>query len=524
MWVALEWIERHCIVPDGFRKGAPFQLYRGQSEYLRNFYLVKGDAPWVPSRPVLAPAFVYSRGLLVAPQKWGKNPLIAAQTTLEGVGPALFAGFAGRGEGYVCADHGCGCGWEYDYDPGEPRGMSWPTPLIQITAFSEDSTENTYDSLRPMIDDGPLHHLIPKTGEAFIRLPGGGRIDTVTSSNQSRLGQRVTFVPQDELGLWTAANKMVKLADTQYRGLSGMGGRASLTTNAWDPAENSVAQREYESSATDVYRQFTQPPATLSYANKVERRKIHRIVYPPDILAENDGHLPLDSIEAEAAKVFEHDPAQAQRFYGNKLVSGAGHAVDAETWDDLGRHAGRPATGTEIGLGFAGGALHGCTRDGYGFELRPTGTAREDVLDAVAAAFKTYRVGRMFGDPRKWLTELEAWQAEHGKDANGKPVVLPFDVDVQTRWAPAFDRWLVALDEGTHTHDDDPITNDQVKSANKRKVRLAEVETDRTMYLLVRGSDQAPIHDAVADVLAYEAAMTMADEAPDPGPYFIPVK
>ena len=37
---------------------------------------------------------------------------------------------------------------------------------------------------------------------------------------------------------------MTKVADTQYRGLAGMGGRAALTTNAWDPGEESVAQRE----------------------------------------------------------------------------------------------------------------------------------------------------------------------------------------------------------------------------------------------------------------------------------------
>jgi hypothetical protein len=35
-------------------------------------------------------------------------------------------------------------------------GMPWPTPLIQITAFSEEQTDNIYDALRPMIDDGPL--------------------------------------------------------------------------------------------------------------------------------------------------------------------------------------------------------------------------------------------------------------------------------------------------------------------------------------------------------------------------------
>jgi hypothetical protein len=154
MWVALDWIEAHCVVPDGFNKGKPFTLYDYQGRYLRNFYLVRGTAPWVPENPVLAPAFVYRRGLLVGPQKIGKNPLIAAQVCLEFVGPALFGGWAGNDDGYACAEHGCPCGWEYVLRPGEPKGMPWPTPKIQITAFSEDSTENTYDALRPMISQG----------------------------------------------------------------------------------------------------------------------------------------------------------------------------------------------------------------------------------------------------------------------------------------------------------------------------------------------------------------------------------
>lgn len=508
--VALDWIEAHCIVPDGFRKGQPFQLYDYQFLYLANFYRVRGDAPWEPANPVLAPAFVHRRGLLVGPQKVGKNPLIAAQVCLEGVGPALFAGFAGRDEGYVCAEHGCRCGWEYPYDIDEPRGMAWPSPLIQITAFSEDSTENTYDALRPMIDDGPLHDLIPKTGEAFIRLPGGGRIDTVTSSNQSRLGQRVTFVPQDELGLWTAANKMVKLADTQYRGLSGMGGRASLTTNAWDPSENSVAQLQYESPAPDVYRQMIVPPKTLSYGNKAERRKIHRLVYPPDTLRDHGGHVDLDSIEAEAADLADRDLAQAARFYGNAIIAGAGHPVDPDVWAKLARTE-LPPKDEPIGLGFAGGALRGCTRSGYSFNLAPDATTRAEIIDAVSAAFRTYRVGRMFVDPRKWWTEVDTWEAAYGKDADNKPVVLGLDPDQPRRFAPAFDRWDVAVSTGAHTHDDDPTLREQLGTAQRRKVRLSEVENERTMYVLVRGTDRLPIDHPVADVLAYEAAMTMPE-------------
>jgi hypothetical protein len=539
MYVVPEWVERHCTVPDGFRRGAPFRLYNYQLTWYAAFYLVRGDAVWVPANPILAPAFVNRRGLLVGPQKLGKNPLIATHVCVEGAGPALFAGFAGVDEGYVCAEHGCRCGWEYAYDVGEPKGMSWPTPLIQITAFSEDSTENTYDALRPMIELGPLADLIPKTGEEFIRLPGGGRIDTVTSSNQSRLGQRITFAPQDELGLWTAANKMVKLADTQYRNLSGMGGRAALTSNAWDPAENSVAQLQFESPARDIHRQFTQPPKNLSYGNKADRRKIHRIVYPADVLAENGGHLPIAAIEAEAADLAERDLAQAARFYGNILMSGGGAAVDVETWARLMQPQDVPP-GTHIGLGFDGSisrdatALIACTRTGYAWPIQiwerprdaPEGwrIPRLEVKAAVERAFHTYRVGLMLADPPKWPTEIEEWAQTY--ELGPKPEqqrVLAFDTNQPRRMAPAVDRLLTAIRESAaikpgsdvarpFTHSGDEALTRHVMAATLTKVRLAADENDgRSMYLIDKGEQRAWIDGAIALVLAFQAAMTMSE-------------
>jgi hypothetical protein len=119
-----------------------------------------------------------------------------------------------------------------------------------------------------MIDDGPLHDLIPKTGEEFIRLPNKGRIDVVTSNARSRLGQRVTFVPQDETGIWTQQTGMIKVAETQRRGLAGMGGRAEETTNAWDPTEKSVAQRTAESKPADIFRLHPQAPRSCRTATR----------------------------------------------------------------------------------------------------------------------------------------------------------------------------------------------------------------------------------------------------------------
>jgi hypothetical protein len=116
-----------------------------------------------------------------------------------------------------------------------------------------------------MIRMGPLGDLM-KVREGFIRILGSSddpemdRIDVVTSSAQSRLGNPITFAVQDETGLWNATNKMRRVADTQRRGLAGMGGRSIETTNAWDPSEESVAQTTYESQRADIFKFYRVPP------------------------------------------------------------------------------------------------------------------------------------------------------------------------------------------------------------------------------------------------------------------------
>lgn len=422
LFVAADWVSAHCVVPDGFCKGDPFELVDWQLWALLNFYRVRPEA----TVGQLAPAFFYRRSQIVLPQKAGKAPYSAAHICVEAVGPALFAGWAEGGERWDCRDHDCGCGWVYEYEPGEPMAVAWPTPLIQITATSEEQTDNIYDALRPMIDRGPLTELIPKTGEEFIRLPNDGRIDVVTSNARSRLGQRVTFVPQDETGLWTDTAGMVKVADTQRRGLAGMGGRAEETTNAWDPAEHSVAQRTAESRRPDIFRLHPDPPSGLSYTNKAERRRIHRQVYA------GCHWIDLDAIEAEALEVLETDAVQAERFFGNRAVAGGGKAFDAEAFRALaaadGIGAGRKAT-----LGFDGALFFDSTglvatdiESGrqvvVGFWERPPELADDDewevpiaeVNEAQAFAFDFWDVWREYGDPPHYREDLSRWAGQYG--------------------------------------------------------------------------------------------------------------
>jgi hypothetical protein len=468
MAIVPEWIEAHCVVPDGFRAGEPFRLYDYQLLALANHYLVKGDAPWRPENPVLAPAFVNARSLLVGPQKMGKNPLGASWVCAEAEGPVVFAGWAGRDDGYSCEEHGCGCGWEYSYDAGEPMGMSWPTPLIQITAYSEAQTDNTYDVLRPMIEKGPLADLIPHTGESFIRLRGAddqARIEVVTASEQSRLGNRATAILQDQVEQYWESNGMRKLADAQHRNLGGTGGRALMLANMWDPTQHSVAQRD--STVPGVYFQTIPWPKgedgqPLDFMDPEQRRRGLEVVYPLDVRTEGGGHAPLDSIEDEAIKIAAHDAPQARRFFGNEEVEGQGKAFDLATF--IARRVSRPKVvpdGALITLGVDGSVrwdhfpiIATEVASGYQWPLHiwtPGGPGKEvqmsDVDVVLDGAFATWDVWRLYGDPAYIETWLALWAGRYGEKR-----VVSWDTRRPKAMALALRAWHTAINRAEMSH------------------------------------------------------------------------
>ncbi|MFJ3793889.1 hypothetical protein [Kitasatospora sp. NPDC090091] len=508
LWVVCDWIERHCVIPDGFRKGEPFQLYDWQLWCTANHYRVKPEA----QLGQLAPAFHYRRSQWVAPQKMGKGPGTASICAAEAVGPVVFAGWAAGGEVYDCRDWGCGCGWVYEYEPGDAMGRPWPTPLVQITAFSEEQTDNVYRPLQSMIRNGPLGELM-KVGEEFIRLPGDGRIDVVTSSAQSRLGNPVTFVLQDETQLWTVANKMTRVAETQRRGAAGMGGRTMETTNAWDPSENSVAQRTAEAAAKvkDIFRFHRVPPAALKYELKADRRRIHRYVYA------GAGHVDLDAIEAEAAELISVDPAQAERFFGNRITAGTGVWLARDRWDLRAADQHVP-DGTPIVLGFDGSDLDDWT--GIRAETLDTGhqftpvysslelptiwnpaewggqVPRLEVHAAVDELMRRYRVVRMYADPPYWETEVDTWADKYGD----KRVVRWWTNRIVQMHA-ACERLLtdVTKADSRFTHDGCEDTSTHVGNA-RRAARTAD------RYVLRKPAPHQKIDLAVTSILAHEAA------------------
>ena len=516
-----DWIEQHCFVADGWSMGDPFVHDGWQLWCTVNHYRVKPGAKFDPGRPVGAPAFVNRRSLIVGPQKTGKSPWGASIVTAEAVGPVIFAGFASGGEAYRCEDHGCGCGWVYFYEPGEPMGIPRPMSTIQLLATAEDQTDNVYRPLQEMIRRGPLAEQM-KVREGFIRLPHNGRIDPITSAPNSKLGNPIHFALADESGLYTG--RLAKVWETMRRGLAGMSGRGIEITNPWDPMDNSVAQQTYASRSRDIFRFYRKPPEGLEFTKARDRKKILRYVY------KGSPWVDLASIEAESAEILETDPAQAMRFFGNMLVQGLGSYLPDSLWTATEADVKVP-DGAAVSGGFDGSrsgdwtALRLETREGhrftptYGPDKRPTHwnpaewpdgrIPRGEVNAAISEVFARYDVSRLYVDPRHWETQADAWAEQYGEDH-----VVQWPTNMVSRMFPALVRYLEDSHEGLTTHDSDPDAREHALHARK-------VAKPGDKYLLGKPAEHMKIDILMADVLAHEAAAdSRADGWAESGPTY----
>lgn len=527
LWVAIDWEERHGVISDPLRgvhrdeDGVvePFIEYPQQLWVTVNWYRIKPTAKLGD----LGTAFEFRRVQYIGPQKCGKGPWLAKKTKGQAAGPVLFAGWAEGGEVYACEDHGCGCGWEYVYQTGEPMGRPWAKPLIQLLATSDDQVDNVYDPLKAMLRYGHDENLYT-VGEEFTRLPNDGKIESVTSSALSRLGNPIVFCGQDETGLYTDANKLRKVAETQRRGAGAMGGRSIETTNPFDPGEDSVAQRTWETKRPDVFRFWLNPDEEpslrhedgrpFSFWNKRERRKILVHVYQGITHIENN----IGGIEAEALEIGEKDPGQAERFYGNRALSGHGVWMVPERWNARARLrvvepkiqvvGGFDGSDTDDWTGFR---LE--TRDAYQFTPAfPDGrpmvwnpadhggqVPRIEVSAGLAHIVETYRLVRLYGDPPYWETEMDEWAEKYGDD-----VILRWYTKRATQMHAAAERLYVDLGKSGSElwHDGCAITKAHVEATHKTPRPSAD---QPGRYILRKPGDGRKIDMTIPSILAHEA-------------------
>lgn len=507
-----DWIEDHCAIPDRDMVGEAFLLTDEQLNFLLNFYRL------VPETG----EFYYPRGAqLTRPQKWGKGPLSAAIICAEAAGP-------------VTPD-----GWNAD---GDPVGKPWTTPLIQVTAVSEDQTANVYSALLPMIELGALHADIEDTGLQRINLPGGGKIEPVTASGRSRLGQRVTFINQDQTESWLQSNGGRVLADNQRRGIAGMGGRWLSTPNAYDPAEESVAQYTAENEKTGVYHDDVEAPQGLSVRNKADRKRALKIVYGDAVTGTRDGEkgavkpwINLDRIDTEIEALLGRDPAQAERWFLNRKRAAESAAFDYEKWESQATDY-CPEPGSLIVLGIDGARFVDSlaviateVESGYqwavGIWERPEDAPDDyehpmsEVDGAIQETVDAFSVWRAYVDPGSNAgnidTLLEKWQGRWGNDK-----FIPWRMDRPKITAQAVGTFTAAISTGEVSNDGNKTFTRHIKNTVRRKI-TAKDDEGRPLWGISKDRPDSPrkIDAAAAAVISWEArGDAIAENAEPDGP------
>jgi hypothetical protein len=487
-----DFIESSCVVPDRDQMGDPFMLTDEQLRFLLHFYRLNPHVKFDRRTSKWRLPFVHHRGgQLTRPQKWGKGPFAAAIVCAEAAGPAVFDG------------------WDA---AGQPAGRPWPTPLIQITALAEDQTANVWSALQPMIELGPFAAEIPDTGLTRINLPAGGRIEPVTSAAKTRLGQRVTHIVQDQTESWTQSNGGRALADNQRRNIAGMGGRWLSTPNAWDPAEESVAQHTSEHETVGVYHDDVTPPDSLSVRNKQDRKKALKLVYGDSYWVD------LDRIDAEIEALLPRDPAQAERWFLNRKNATAGRAFQADVWDAAEAPDPRQLKDL-VTVGVDGARFRDALAvvgthvvSGWQWEIgiweRPENASPDyehpfDLVDgALTDVFNEYEVWRVYIDPQQIENLVSTWQGRWGEKR-----VIEWHTNRPRQIAYAVRAYTDALAGGDVSHRGDEMLSRHVKQAVRMKLNVWDEEHRRQLHSLQKDRDGSPrkIDGAMAAVLSWEA-------------------
>ena len=461
-------------------------------------YRIRPDTERETRRGAWRQPFTFHRGSqLVRPQKWGKGPFASAIICGEAAGPVVFDG------------------WDAE---GQPVGRKWATPVIQVTALSEDQTGNVWSALQPMIELGAIAADIPDTGLTRINLPGGGKIEPVTSSAKSRLGQRLTFLVQDQTESWWESNGGRTLADNQRRNIAGMGGRWLSTPNAWDPAEESVAQYTSEHEHEGVFHDDVTPPDSLSIRNKRDRRKALLISYGDSADAAG-GWVPLDSVDAEIEALLPRDPGQAERWFLNRKNASEGRAFDLDVWDRRVKDGYEPEPDALIVIGVDGARFHDAlavvateVESGFQWPLgiweRPEHADEDDYehpLDQVdgvmVETFDRFDVWRVYVDPQNIETLLERWQGRWGDKR-----VLAWYTNRPRQIAAAVRNYEDAIGAGDQSHDGDVDMRRHIRNAVRMKLNVMD-DDGRRLHSLQKDRHHSPrkMDAAMAGVLSWEA-------------------
>jgi hypothetical protein len=313
-WQAIRWVEANLLNDEG----GPFVLTDEQKRLLLWWYAVDEHG-----------RFVYRKSVIQRLKGWGKDPFAAIISAIEFVGPCRFGGWLNKDR------------FDLGLRRGDPLGVEHPRAWIQIAAVSMDQTRNTMKLFPGLFSPKCKEEHGIDIGKTVIYAHAGQRtIEAVTSSPAALEGGRPTFTLKNETHHWKLNNEGHGMSAVITRNAAKAKNGASRTmsiTNAYEPSEDSVAQRERE--AWEDERDGLAVPTGVLY-DSVEAAE-NAYIYLPD---KPDGTKPthaeirayvgavIDSVRGDAwwldvdsllDVIFDRSNplSESRRFYFNQIVT-----------------------------------------------------------------------------------------------------------------------------------------------------------------------------------------------------------
>jgi hypothetical protein len=475
---------------------------------------------------------VKSRAVISRPRGWGKSPFLAAICCVEAMGPVLCDG------------------WDA---AGQPVGVPWATkrtPLVQVTATTDDQTANTWAPLLEMLRGSPAqdeYDVDPM--DSFVTMRRG-RIEKRTSSATSVKGARAVMAVLDQTETWVPSNGGPKLAKTLRNNATKLGGVTIETPNAYTIGENSVAEttaryaeqikagKVKEAAARRLLYDHRAAPLDTDISDRDSLIEGLRIAYG-DASADPRGcaiHEPACSpgwvdIERTADDFWEtdNDPAEMCADFLNQIGAASDAWLTMPELRAIEDHSKTVTTNEPITLGFDGsegrkiGIADSTVLIGYsvtqqhlfkiGIWSQPDGPKGEgwqpprlEIEQTVRETFERYNVVGFYADPSAgWAQDVKTWEAAYSRRLRARisaaePIRYPQRNVSAT--CEAFAQLLSAIQQGRLTYDGDPQMTAHFLNA-RRSPRQAG-------YVLTKPADDqdySKIDAAWGAMFAYRAGL-----------------
>lgn len=443
--------------------------------------------------------WVFDQGVLQRLKGWGKDPVGATWSAVELVGPSRPSGeFAKK-------DNPLGI------PVGQPLGMPHPEAWVQLAAVSQTQNKNTMRLFPGLFTKRAKEEFQLDIGKELIYAHKGAQmLEAVTSSPATLEGARATFVLKNEPHHWTSSNAGHDMADVIDRNAtksSDGAARYLSITNAYEPGEDSVAEREREA--------YELAEAGKSAASRIMYDSLEA---PPDApLSEEAAPAVVEAIRGDSTWLdidrivrsildTKNPPSRSRRFWYNQIVAAEDAWLAPYQWDACVRPDTEVAEGEEVVAFFDGSKSDDATglvacrvSDGHVFQVgvwqRPAGldskapwlVPREDVNRVVDEMFGRYKVLAFFADPawtsdaegeRYWDRYIDGWAGRYGKrlllkatKTGANPHTVMWDMGAPSRqeqFTAACERVHADVVERQLTHDGAKMLRQHVVNARRR--------------------------------------------------------